>query len=266
MIVTGKSLSRRTVLKGLGAAISLPFLDAMTPAFARSVVAARAAPVRLAWFYVPNGIDMRHWTPAAEGALGELPGDSRAARAGEEGTARAVEPDDALGPSAAGRPGRSRPRARVVHDRRQGLQDRRRGSEARHLGRPDCRQRRRTRDAAAVARGRSRGSAAGRQLRQRLLVRVHLQPRVEDRDAAAAADLRSAHPLRASVRLRHRRAAGSAGASPRDAPEHSRRRARRHGKAPVHARRFRSPQGGRVPDLGARDRAAGRARGRRTAW
>ena len=32
------------------------------------------APVRLAWFYVPNGIDMRHWTPAAEGPLGDLPG------------------------------------------------------------------------------------------------------------------------------------------------------------------------------------------------
>jgi hypothetical protein len=72
MIVTGKSLSRRTVLKGLGAAISLPFLDAMVPAFAAPRLR-QASPVRLAWFYVPNGIDMRHWTPAAEGALAELP-------------------------------------------------------------------------------------------------------------------------------------------------------------------------------------------------
>jgi Protein of unknown function (DUF1552) len=68
MIVTGKSLSRRTVLKGLGTTIALPFLDAMTPAFAR----AAASPLRLAWFYVPNGIDMRHWTPAAEGTLDTL--------------------------------------------------------------------------------------------------------------------------------------------------------------------------------------------------
>jgi hypothetical protein len=73
MIVTGKSLSRRTVLKGLGAAISLPFLDAMTPAFTRSVFARGAAPIRLAWFYIPNGIDMRNWTPAADGPLGALP-------------------------------------------------------------------------------------------------------------------------------------------------------------------------------------------------
>jgi hypothetical protein len=74
MIATGKALSRRTVLKGLGAAISLPFLDAMTPALARGAFARAASPVRVAWFYVPNGIDMRNWTPAAEGPLGALPG------------------------------------------------------------------------------------------------------------------------------------------------------------------------------------------------
>jgi len=72
MIVTRKALSRRTVLRGFGAALSLPFLDAMSPAFA----AGRQSdlPLRLAWFYVPNGIDMRHWTPAEEGPLvGQLP-------------------------------------------------------------------------------------------------------------------------------------------------------------------------------------------------
>jgi hypothetical protein len=71
MIITRKALNRRTILKGLGAAISLPFLDAMTPAFAASTPAAN--PVRLAWFYLPNGIDMRNWTPATEGPLGNLP-------------------------------------------------------------------------------------------------------------------------------------------------------------------------------------------------
>ena len=70
MIVTRKALSRRTMLKGFGAALSLPFLDAMTPAFAGPQA---SAPVRLAWFYVPNGIDMRHWTPPVDGALGTLP-------------------------------------------------------------------------------------------------------------------------------------------------------------------------------------------------
>ncbi|MEO8367810.1 MAG: DUF1552 domain-containing protein [Candidatus Solibacter sp.] len=51
--------------------MGLPFLDAMTPAFADSKT---APPVRLAWFYTPNGIDMRHWTPATEGALGPMTG------------------------------------------------------------------------------------------------------------------------------------------------------------------------------------------------
>jgi hypothetical protein len=72
MIVSRKKLSRRTILRGMGAAISLPFLDAMTPAFAASTLPG-GKPVRAAWFYVPNGIDMRHWTPGEEGALGELP-------------------------------------------------------------------------------------------------------------------------------------------------------------------------------------------------
>ena len=70
MIVTRKSLSRRTILRGLGSAISLPFLDAMQPAFAAS----KEAPVRMAWFYTPNGIDMRHWTPPEEGPLTRLSG------------------------------------------------------------------------------------------------------------------------------------------------------------------------------------------------
>jgi len=72
MIVTRKALSRRSILKGLGAAISLPVLDAMCPALRASAVPG-GSPVRLAWFYVPNGIDMRHWTPGDEGPLGKLP-------------------------------------------------------------------------------------------------------------------------------------------------------------------------------------------------
>ena len=63
-IVTGKHLSRRTLLRGVGAAISLPFLDAMRPAFA-----AAAKPVRrLGVVYVPNGIMMNQWTPAKLGS------------------------------------------------------------------------------------------------------------------------------------------------------------------------------------------------------
>src|SRR5438552_14154391 len=66
--LTAKSLSRRTVLRGIGATIALPFLDAMVPS-------ARAAgkPVnRFLAFYVPNGMAMEYWTPKGEGANFEL--------------------------------------------------------------------------------------------------------------------------------------------------------------------------------------------------
>jgi hypothetical protein len=69
MIITRKALHRRTFLRGMGAAIALPFLDSMTPALA----APSKAPVRMAFVYVPNGIDMKNWNPDYEGKLGELP-------------------------------------------------------------------------------------------------------------------------------------------------------------------------------------------------
>jgi hypothetical protein len=66
--LTAKSLSRRTVLRGLGASLALPFLDAMVPS-------ARAAtkPVRrFLTFYVPNGMAMEYWSPKGEGTSFEL--------------------------------------------------------------------------------------------------------------------------------------------------------------------------------------------------
>ena len=72
MILTQKALHRRTFLRGIGAAIALPMLDSMVPALKASQLPGKN-PVRTAWFYVPNGIDMRHWTPPAEGGLRDLP-------------------------------------------------------------------------------------------------------------------------------------------------------------------------------------------------
>lgn len=65
MIITGKSLSRRTVLRGLGATLALPLLDSMVPALSR---AATKAPVRLGFVYHPTGMIMEQYTPASEGA------------------------------------------------------------------------------------------------------------------------------------------------------------------------------------------------------
>jgi len=68
-MITRKSLPRRTFLRGMGTAVALPVLDAMTPALASPP----APPVRMGFVYVPNGIDMRHWNPDYQGKLGELP-------------------------------------------------------------------------------------------------------------------------------------------------------------------------------------------------
>ncbi|HTV00975.1 MAG TPA: DUF1552 domain-containing protein [Luteitalea sp.] len=71
MIITGTHLPRRTFLRGLGAAVALPMLDAMTPALAKAAPAA-AGPKRLVFTYVPNGVSMAGWTPTGAGAGFEL--------------------------------------------------------------------------------------------------------------------------------------------------------------------------------------------------
>ena len=63
MIITRKHIPRRTILKGLGTALALPMLDAMTPA----LTPVKEKAPRLAFVYVPNGIVMEEWTPAATG-------------------------------------------------------------------------------------------------------------------------------------------------------------------------------------------------------
>jgi hypothetical protein len=58
-----KSLARRSFLRGAGAALALPYFDAM----AAPLKSAPSQPVRMAFLYVPNGIIMKDWTPEKEG-------------------------------------------------------------------------------------------------------------------------------------------------------------------------------------------------------
>ena len=67
MIVTKKHLSRRTVLRGLGAAVALPFLDAMVPAFTATAQTAANPVPRLGFFYVPNGMYLPNFHPTGPG-------------------------------------------------------------------------------------------------------------------------------------------------------------------------------------------------------
>jgi hypothetical protein len=66
-LITRKSLSRRTALRGLGSVIALPFLDSMVPAMAQT---APRAPLRFGAVYVPNGCPIPYWMP--QGPAGKL--------------------------------------------------------------------------------------------------------------------------------------------------------------------------------------------------
>ena len=68
MFITRTSLPRRTFLRGVGATVALPFLDAMVPA----ATAQTARPVRAGFIYIPHGAAMASWTPAAAGYGFEL--------------------------------------------------------------------------------------------------------------------------------------------------------------------------------------------------
>ncbi|MBV6490665.1 MAG: DUF1552 domain-containing protein [Fimbriimonadaceae bacterium] len=69
-----RSISRRQVLRGMGTALALPMLEGALPlsALAQSLKPAQR-PNRIAFLFVPNGVNMEHWTPATEGALDTLP-------------------------------------------------------------------------------------------------------------------------------------------------------------------------------------------------
>jgi len=67
MFITKTSLPRRTFLRGMGASIALPLLDAMVPA-GTVLAQTPAAPIRrFGFIYVPHGADMASWTPATAG-------------------------------------------------------------------------------------------------------------------------------------------------------------------------------------------------------
>ncbi|MEM1068229.1 MAG: DUF1552 domain-containing protein [Planctomycetota bacterium] len=69
-----KSLSRRTVLRGIGTAVALPLLDVMSPNRLLSAATPRnRPPLRMAFFYVPNGMHMPDWTPKKDGFKFDLP-------------------------------------------------------------------------------------------------------------------------------------------------------------------------------------------------
>ena len=77
MFITKKHLSRRTVIKGAGVTLALPFLEAMIPAATALAQTAAIPKMRMGFFYIPHGAimgntvhgpQMDRWTPAGAGA------------------------------------------------------------------------------------------------------------------------------------------------------------------------------------------------------
>lgn len=73
MFISKKHLSRRTLLKGVGAAIALPVLDAMIPAHTALAQTAAKSPLRFGTIYIPHGVIMDVWMPKKTGTDFELP-------------------------------------------------------------------------------------------------------------------------------------------------------------------------------------------------
>src|SRR4051794_24253461 len=69
-------ISRRSVLRGIGTAIALPWLEVMSSAAETAGIAsakATSVPLRMAFFYVPNGVHIPAWTPEEVGSEFTLP-------------------------------------------------------------------------------------------------------------------------------------------------------------------------------------------------
>ena len=209
MIVTGRHLPRRTFLKTLGTAIALPYLDAMTPAFAleagkhasagRPASAAAAAapdlhlhPERRDDGGLDAGGDRRgvrvHAHPQA--ARGVSRSHPRAERARAQERLRAGR-----------RPRRPCARGGVLSHGRASEEDRGRRHQEQRLGGSDRRAGHRHDHPVSVARTGLRRLADRRQLRFRLQLRVHQQPLVAQRDGAQPARDQPAAGLRAALRL-----------------------------------------------------------------
>ncbi len=114
MFVTRRSLPRRTLLRGMGAALALPLLEAMVPALTPVVQTAAAPRKRFGAIYIPHGAIMDRWTPAASGTGFEITPILKPLEPFRQSLVVVTQP----GPSRARRRHQPRRRAGVVAGRR----------------------------------------------------------------------------------------------------------------------------------------------------
>ena len=263
MLLTKRHLPRRTMLKGMGAAIALPLLDAMVPA---GIALAKTLPSkkRLIAMEMVHGAAGSTTFGASQASVGAGAAGPRVRPVADlDGAARGVPrlPDDCQQHRRQQRRGvhRARDRRRplplgggvpdaVASQADPGLRPARR-----HLDRPDRGAEDRPRDAHPVDAAVHRERRSGRRLLLRLLVRLHRLDQLGLADRAAADDPRPAAGLRPAVR--HRRHARSAGRAAPQGPQPARLRAGLGGPSAEGPGRLGSGAPVGLPRRRARDRA-----------
>ena len=135
MIITKKALSRRTVLRGMGVSLALPYARRDGAGAVARPTAAKPAQ-RYGFFYMPNGVAMNHtgvnyWKPQTVGRRLRVLADSEAARAVPQSDDRRQRPAQSLGRESRRRQRRSHAQHRLVADRHAHQADRRLGSARR---------------------------------------------------------------------------------------------------------------------------------------
>ena len=246
-------VTRRTMLRGMGAALALPWMESL-PAVARAAAKSAKPPVRMCFWYVPNGVHLPAWFPQHEGTLVDLPETLRPLSFAREylNCFHGLTHNTALDQRRQRRM-RPRPGFGELPDRCPGLQDA--GCRPRrHLRRPALCAARRQRDPLPQPRAGLRVGPLGQ--------RVRLQRDVQDAHLLAHADLarpvrdESQGGLRSPVHQGEQQPDAGHGRRSRLLPqEHDRLRAGRRQPHPQSRRQDRSAQAGPVPDRRPRSRA-----------
>ncbi len=199
MVIAKKSLPRRTFLRGMGAAVALPFLESMAPAMTPLAQSPARPPLRFGGVYLPNGCVMDNWTPkTTDGSSGD--------HANPQTVGAVPQPDDRGGqPVSRRRKGiyRSRREFGRLADWRPGEADGSRRHPRGHQHRSGSRQARWPGDAVPVARIRNGGFLRlRRRMRSRVQLRVHEHDFLGLGDCGPADGDRSPRRIRAHVRSR----------------------------------------------------------------
>ena len=199
MIVTKKALPRRTFLRGVGATLALPLLDAMIPALTAASQTAATAARRLGFVYIPMGTHQPLWIPTTEGRITELSPILSSLTPLPQSNNGGIESSaqECLFVWC-------RPCDRQLHvpERRSREENRRQRLRAGHDRRSDRRQADQHRDSASVTRARHGLQLRRRELRQRLCLCLHEHARLVDADDAASNRSEPSRCLRTHVRRR----------------------------------------------------------------